>query len=171
VGLIGLVKSFARALRRDANVSDVQVDPGGGPVVTAEHFADPGDDSFPLNTDYCAGVPSTRQGNVMAVGYLDPINAPKALKGDKRIYARDPVTRLSIVEAWLHNDGSAEITNANGFFKLQADGTVNINGVTIDPTGAVAIPTSLTVAGKQIAGHNHDINSGSSAPGPTGGNN
>ena len=107
----------------------------------------------------------------MNVGYLDPVNTPKALEGDKRTYARDPVTGLFVSEVWQHNDGAVDIVNALGFIKLLANGTVDLNGVTIDPAGAVVIPTSLTVAGKELAGHDHNITGGSSAPGPTGANN
>ena len=57
-----------------------------------------------------------------------------------------------------------------------APGGFDLNGFTIDASGAAASPASLTAPsvladGKELAGHDHAINSGSSAPGPTGANN
>lgn len=173
MGLVALVKSFIHTLRKEANVSDVQIDTGGGAVVTAEHFADSGDDSFPLITDYCAGVSSTRQGNILNVGYLDPLNTPKSILGDKRIYARDPATGACVGEIWLHNDGAIDIVNASGFIKLLVNGTVNMNGATIDATGAIVSPVSISAPsvianGKELAEHTHPAGT---PPGATGVNN
>lgn len=188
MGRVAALLEFVRALRGDVKVSDVKVDRGGGDNRTLEHFADSGDDSFPLPTDYVASVDQTGTGRESAVGYLDPLNEQKSTVGDKRIYARDPETGAQVVEVWLKSDGTAVtenangsatlapdgshvLTNANGSIVLQVDGTVNINGVTIDKDGNVVIPTSLTLAGKEIAGHDHGITGGSSAPGPTEANN
>jgi len=187
MGRIAKLLSFVRSLAGDAKVSDVKVNPGGGANVTAQHFSTPGDDSHPMPGDYVATVPVQRTGSEVAVGYLDPLNEPKALSGDKRIYARD-ADGVVIVEVWLKNDGTALTSNANGSstlspdgsqkgvnangsFELQANGNFVVNGVTIDTSGNVTIPTSLTLGGKEIAGHDHAIDSGSSAPGPTGPNN
>ncbi len=45
--------------------------------------------------------------------------------------------------------------NANGAFQLNAAGQFSANGVTIDGSGNMVVPTSLMLAGKQIAGHHH----------------
>lgn len=171
MGRVAAVLEFVRALRGPVKVSDVKVDYGGGDIRTPEHFADAGDDSFPLPTDFVVTVAQAGTGRESAVGYLDPLNEQKSTAGDKRIYARDPETGAQVVEVWLKSDGSATLANALGSIVLQVDGTVNINGVTIDKDGNVVIPTSLMLAGKEIAGHDHDIAGGSSAPGPTGANN
>lgn len=171
MGRVAAVLEFVRALRGAVKVSDVKVDYGGGDIRTPEHFADAGDDSFPLPTDFVVTVAQAGTGRESAVGYLDPLNEQKSTAGDKRIYARDPETGAQVVEVWLKSDGSATLANALGSIVLQVDGTVNINGVTIDKDGNVVIPTSLMLAGKEIAGHDHDIAGGSSAPGPTGANN
>lgn len=71
----------------------------------------------------------------------------------------------------LEDSGSYTLTNGSGTVSMASGGTVDINGVTFSPGGVVTIPASLLLAGKEIAGHDHNINSGSSAPGPTGGNN
>jgi len=187
VGRIAKILSFIRVQRNGAKISDVKADPGGGANITAEHFSAPGDDSQPMPGDYVALNADSGSGRESALGYLDPLNPPVALKGDKRIYARDADGAV-IVEVWLKNTGEATTkngsgsvtlgptgsilgTNNNGSFELQAAGDFLVNGVRIDINGAVTIPDSLTLDGKEIAGHDHDIASGSSAPGPTEGNN
>ena len=188
MGRIATILSFVRAVANGAKVSDVKVDPGGGAIITAQHFSAPGDDSHPLTTDYVATLDVERTGSEAAVGYVDPLNTPKALEGDKRIYARDPSDGSVIVEVWLKNDGTALTANDNGSFELSPDGSIKgsndngsfelqaggnfvVNGVTIDINGNVTVPTSLMLGGKEIAGHTHAITGGSSAPGPTGPNN
>lgn len=189
MGRIARVLSFERVTRNGAKVTDVKVDPGGGAIITAEHFATPGDDSHPLPGDYVFIEDAPGSGRASVIGYLDPLNTPKAQPGDKRIYARDADTGAVVVEVWLQNDGTGTLsndngsavllpdggsiattpngtfetkadgsikgTNSSGSFELQAGGDFVVNGVTIDKTGNVTIPTSLTLAGKEIAGHDH----------------
>lgn len=94
-------------------------------------------------------------------------------------FTLDPDGTQSMVTA----DGSFTLTplgeivgeNNNGDFTLQSNGTMNINTATIDPNGniiatSVSAP-SIVANSKELAGHDHAINSGSSAPGPTGPNN
>ena len=171
MGRIAKLLSFVRATRNGAKVSDAKVDPGGGSNITAEHFAAPGDDSHPLPGDYVALNTDSGSGRESAIGYLDALNAPKALPGDKRIYARGENGAL-IVEVWLKNTGEATIlnasgsvtlnasgaikgSNASGYFELRAGGDFAVNGVIIDASGAVTIPNSLKLAGKEIAAHDH----------------
>lgn len=132
MGWVARVLSFARvADRNGAKVSDVQIDTGGGPNLTVEHFASPGDDSYPLDTDYATGHAVQQTGREAVVGYVDPKNTPKALKGDKRIYARDSSTGATVVEVWLKNDGEALTSNDNGSIKLRPDG----GAITTTPNG------------------------------------
>jgi hypothetical protein len=199
MGRIAKVLSFVRAIRNEAKLSDVKVDPGGGPNVTAEHFAAAGDDSHPVPGDYVALNSDSGSGRESAIGYLDAINEPKALAGDKRIYARD-ADGVLIVEIWLKNTGEATILNANGSvtlrpdggtvtttpkstfdadadgsiagtngsgsFELAAGGDFLVNGVTIDTSGNITSPatitapnvagdTSVTAAGKELVDHAH----------------
>ena len=121
MGRIAKLLSFVRVTQNTAKVSDVKVDPGGGPNVTAEHFTAAGDDSHPLPGDYVALNTDSGSGRESAIGYLDPLNEPKALAGDKRIYARD-ANGVLIVEVWLKNTGEATIFNANGSITLRPDG-------------------------------------------------
>ncbi len=163
MGLIAIVKSFTRAVRNGARLSDVKVDPGGGANITGEHFADPGDDSHPLTTDYALLVKTRQSGGLAPSGYADPVNTPKAAAGEKRIYGRDPSTGLVVNEVWLKADSSVIISNALGAIELKADGSVDINGAVISPLGAIQ-----TALGRDLDTHVHPITSGSSAPGPTG---
>lgn len=209
---IGKVLSFLRLDANGAKVSDVKLDEGGGDNRTARHFAPAGDDSFPLATDYTLQGDTPGEGRKAVLGYADPLNTPKALEGDRRIYARDPATGATIVEVWLKNDGTALVSNDNGSIKLRpdggsvattpastfdakADGSIKgdngagsfeletggdfvVNGARIDTAGNITTPTtivatglissavsvaapamlaatSLTVAGKEMAGHTH----------------
>lgn len=124
MGWVGRVLSFVRVERNTAKISDIQIDTGGGPNVTAEHFAPPGDDAFPLETDYAVSQSVQQTGRVAAVGYVDPLNTPKALEGEKRIYGRDKDTGAVVVEVWLKNNGEAIISNDNGSVVLRPDGGV-----------------------------------------------
>lgn len=186
MGRIGKILSFLRTTRNDAQIGDVKLEQGGGVIVTAEHFAPAGDDSQPLPNDYALTMPVQQAGRVAALGYVDPASAPKAQAGDKRVYSRDG-SGTPVAELWLKNDGSVTVANdngsvvlsadgsilgqnASGTFELQAGGDFVVNGVTIAADGSVTIPASLSLAGLEIAGHTHAINSGSSAPGPTGPN-
>ena len=47
----------------------------------------------------------------------------------------------------LKNDGSVMLENGAGFVRLMADGTVNINGFTVDPSGNVVSPANMAVKG------------------------
>ena len=168
MGRVGKILSFVRA----AISSDVKVDRGGQDTRTPQHFSDIGDDSFPLAGDFTQLVGQAGSGRDSVVGYVDPKNAQKAAAGEKRIYARDADSGAEVIEMWLKNDGSAVVSNAEGeltlkpdgaikganaagAFELLANGSINLNGVIISPTGVVTIPTSLVLAGKEIAGHNH----------------
>lgn len=77
--------------------------------------------------------------------------------------------------------GSIRGENPSGFFELQDDGTVNINGATIDPAGNIETPanitaggtisaptiaadSSMTAAGKELVGHTHPAGSPNTGP-------
>lgn len=188
MGSIARVLSFTRTTRPNGvKVSDVKSDPGGGLNLTSPHFSGPGDDSHPLEGDLAILTESVRGGGRAVVGYVDPKLEPVAQPGEKRIYARDS-SGAAIVEVWLKADGEVTLLNANGSFTLGADGSqlgqnsngsfeleaggdVVINGVRITPAGKITGVTELEVDGKELKDHNHNITSGSSAPGPTEANN
>ena len=189
MGRIAKTLSFSRIEKNGAKISEVKADLGANLIKTTEHYSSAGDDSFPMVGDYIALNTDSGTGRESAIGYLDPLNEPKALSGDKRIYARDEDGVL-IVEVWLKNTGEAKILNESGSVTLRADGSIKgensngsfelvvggdfvVNNVTIDTAGNVTIPSSLTLDGKEIAGHDHsqDDDSGGNTETDTGPNN
>lgn len=174
MGLMGTIKSFVRSVRNAANISSIKLD-NARIISTADHFADAGDDSFPLIDDYVVLVDIEGTGQNAAIGYADTKNEKKSEAGDKRIYGRNS-DGDEVNEVWLKNDGSVILQNENGKFELESGGNVVINGVTIDTDGNISTAGGITaknalINSKELDGHNHPINSGSSAPGPTGPNN
>lgn len=167
MGRIGRVLSFTRRVLNGVNFSDVKFDTGGGNIHTGEHFSAPGDDSVPLPNDSLITQEIPRTGGEVPVGYIDSKANQTAQTGEKRIYARDPNTGDAVVSMWLKNDGSAVLANALGSIILGADGTINLNGVIIDPSGNITAGSSLILAGLEIAGHTHTV---TTAPGTTGPN-
>lgn len=146
---LGKLLSFVRGTRGGAKLSDAKLDPGGGPIVTAEHFSAPGDDAHPLPGDYVISVDIQRSGGSAVVGYLDPKNDQKAAAGEKRIYARDG-NGSSIVELWLKSTGEVTLINAGGHITLKPSGEVDINGARITPAGDV-----ISATGVSLNSHTH----------------
>jgi hypothetical protein len=147
VGLIGRILSFVRAQRHGAQISDVKTDPGGGPNVTAEHFAPAGDDAHPLPGDYVYGAPSPQRGRYAAVGYVDPANQSKAQPGEKRIYSRSS-SGAQKAETWLKADGTVVSENDMGSTTLAPDGSFEAeNG-----NGSVTLGADGSILGQNAAG-------------------
>ena len=68
---------------------------------------------------------------------------------------------------WLKSDGSCIMANGNGNVQLLANGTVSINGVTIDKDGNITALKSLVLNGKELNNHSHGgVASGGSNTGP-----
>ncbi|MDZ7922708.1 MAG: hypothetical protein U5M23_01325 [Marinagarivorans sp.] len=162
---MGFIAKVLSAIQRE-----VKLDAGGDGILTAQQFATAGDDSRPLANDYAHAVQIRRTGRFSVLGFYDPKNAPRAAAGERIIYSRKAGDGSIAAEVWLKNDNSIILKNGGGSITLTASGAVNINGVIISSAGAVTVPSSIKVAGKELAGHTHAINSGSSAPGPTGPN-
>jgi hypothetical protein len=57
--------------------------------------------------------------------------------------------------AWLKQDGSIFVENGAGFIRLGADGTVNINGVTIDTASLVTTPNDVKAGTISLKTHRH----------------
>lgn len=142
MGLIGRILSFVRTQRNGAQISDVKTDPGGGPNVTAEHFAPAGDDAHPLPDDYVYAARSPQRGRYAAVGYVDTSNASKAQPGEKRIYSRDSGGTQK-AEVWLKADGTVVCENENGRTTLAPDGSFTAES----PAGTL----QLTASGQATA--------------------
>lgn len=149
---LGRLLSFIRGSRNGAKLSDVKLDPGGGPNVTAEHFSAPGDDAHPLPGDYVVGVSIQRSGGSAVVGYMDPKNDQKAAAGEKRIYARDGDGK-SVAEMWLKNDGSIEVTADSDITVTSGsnitinctNATINADSVDLGSSGGTGVITMESV--------------------------
>lgn len=178
MGLIVKVLSFARKLVNGVWSSDVKSDPGGGANITGAHFSAPGDDSFPLKTDFAIAVPIPNSGGFVIVGYADPLNIKKGTEGEKRIYGRDSAgaevneIRLkpdgSILisrgtsEIELKADDSIKLSNGLGAIELKADGSIDMNGAIITVAGDV-----ISSTGKSLSTHIHSgVTAGSDVSGP-----
>jgi hypothetical protein len=188
MGLVGKVLEFTRTERNAAKVSDVKTDPGGGALLTSDHFQAAGTDSHPMAGDYSALVPTQGTGRYSAVGYVDPKNAQTAALGEYRTYSRK-ADGTQAAQVWLkadgtvltenengshvlNADGSQRLQNASGYINLAADGTVDINGFIITPAGAASSPVSVSapsivVDGKELKDHMHPAGT---PPGNTGTN-
>ena len=196
MGMISRLLAYTRiADRFGAAVSDVKHDPGAGANETGEHFQTANTDAVPLPDDYLVTVNVQRTGGEVVVGFIDPQQQQTAQPGEHRAYSRDAQGQ-QVAHAYLRNDGtvilqndratveikpSGEVNTQNsaGFYKLQDDGTVNINGATIDPSGNITSPgtvsaptvegtSGVTAAGLELAGHDHPAGT---PPGNTGPNN
>jgi len=163
MGLIAIIKSFTRTIRNGSNITDVKCDPGGRPLGTYEHFADPGDDSFPMLEDFVAAMPTQRTGRKIAVGYMDTVNAPKATEGDKRIYARD-VDGVAICEVWLKSSGAVVLSTPNSSAEwtqlggLNIEAAESINAETAESVNLDAAESANIETGKQINLTTNDTN-------------
>lgn len=173
MGRLGIVKIFERIVRGSAEGAEITADPGGGALVRSLHFGSPGDDAPPLRGDYVVLIPGPGSGRTLAVAYADPKNAGEADPGERRVYARG-ATGDVVAVIWLKGDGSIQISNASGEIVLGAAGTIQLNGVTIDPAGNITVPgggsvssPSVVANGKELDGHTHSV---TAAPGTTGPN-
>lgn len=122
VGVIGRVLSSVWRVVGGVSVTDVKMDPGGGPNITAEQFQPAGEDSPPLPSDFGFAAPGPQTGRFAVLGYVDAVNAPQAVPGEKRTYARNEGGE-AVTQIWQKADGTVVIENANGVFELRPDGS------------------------------------------------
>jgi len=170
MGRIAEVLSVERTTTPEgAPVVNVVMDPGGGANVTAEHFADSGDDSPPLAGDFAALEPSAGTGTSRVTGYADTKNASKAKDGEKRLYSRKP-DGTPAAEIWAKADGTVVIQGLLGGGKLElgTDGTFDINGVKITKSGEIKAPGEVSAmtatAAVKLSTHLHPTGMGPSGP-------
>lgn len=120
---------------------------------SSAYFQPSGEDSPPLNGDLLALVKGTREGQTLAVGVIDHKNKGLAKQGEKYLYCRN--TSGEIV-AFVHmkNDGSIELNNG-GKITLQTNGSINLNGLTIDVNGNLSTLGDVTSKTVTLATHTH----------------
>ena len=62
-------------------------------------------------------------------------------------YTQDSLTSTNgTITSTLNTDGSGEISNGSGFIKLEIDGSINLNGVIINPAGTITQPAGQTLS-------------------------
>lgn len=133
-----------------ARFSDVEVDPGGGPIVKAQHASPAGDDSHPLASDYAVVVELPRTGGSVVLGYIDSFTAPEAEPGGKRIYSRAEGEGV-VASIYLAPSGTITLQNAAGARAvLNDDGTIVVNDVVFEG-GNVLVPGNV-IAKNYIVG-------------------
>ena len=153
MGHIAKVISAERSEANGAKITDIKADPGGEAIATAQLFSQAGDDSLPVGGDYALFV-QLPGGSFACVGNIDIKNKQTAKSGDRRFYSRNS-DGDQMSEVWLKNDGEVLLGNENGFIKIQPDGTVNINGSTIDKDGKMTVPESFVLKGVELSQHKH----------------
>lgn len=122
MGLIATIKQVLRQ-QRTVPVDDIEADIGGGDLVTSENFAPIGEDAVPLPGDQVFTVPRSGQGRDVAVGFIDPKAEQLAQGGERRLYSRDGAG-AKVAQIWLKQDGSITLSNDNGSFTLNANGSM-----------------------------------------------
>jgi hypothetical protein len=169
--MIGEVLSVERDTEEGAHVTNVIVDTGGGSNLTAEYFPNPGDDSPPCVGDMVTLGESEGAGSMAVTGANDARNPGKAAGGERRLYARDE-HGTPVAELWLKADGSGEITGLKCGWKIAmgTDGSITLNGVTIDKDSNIKAPGEVTAMsagpGVKLSTHLHPTSMGPSG-GPT----
>lgn len=176
MGVLGVVQGIERVTRKGtraaaAFITHVIAKEGGRNNRTWRHTAPPGVDSAPMPSDYVFGVETDGgSGNARAVGYTDPLKADITNPGEIAIYGRDASTRVLNGFLWfkddgeflliafeggqtiqLEPDGATTVRNLNGILKILPDGTFDINGATIGPTGTI-----IDGGGTVLATHHHE---------------
>jgi hypothetical protein len=169
----GIVQFFERSVKDGVPVVDVQVDTGGGRLLTIDHEGSSGSDCPPLAGDYAAISAATGAGAARSAGYTDPKNAGKALGGEHRSYARDPQTGEAVCEVWLKGPGRVVITalKAGADIELStkpSGGVIDLNGVKIDANGNITTPGEVTAklgsTPVKLTTHQHPTGVGPSGP-------
>ena len=92
-----------------------------------------------------------RQRGAAAVGYLDPKANQTAGAGEKRIYSRDG-SGAQVAQVWLKADGTVVVNNSTGMITMAPAGTINLNGVEIDPSGNITGPGDATFSNGAVTG-------------------
>lgn len=161
MGLTAQVAQWLRSAVRGAEVPEVRIEPTAGAPRTCESYGPAGVDSAPLAGDTAIAIPAEGVGRLVVVGYLDTRQAGTAQPGEYRAYARNSGGEVQ-AEIVLHADGAIEIASIAG-------ASVTINGVTIDASGNISAPGTVTaLAGTPaqvgLSTHIHPTPAGPSSP-------
>jgi hypothetical protein len=146
MGLISIVRQFARTVVEGAYRTYVTHDPGYPDTNEAYVFGPSGEDSPPLPEDSVYLGDSPGAGRENALGYMDTRNEGVAEPGEKRMYARDPDGAI-VATIWMQGDGTIFLSNGNGSIEMAPSGDVTINGVTIDTSGNISTDGDIDAGG------------------------
>ena len=133
MGRLGFVINVEPNTEDGEDIRDVKVDLGGGEDLRIPLLLPPGIDAVPLPGDYVATISNPGDSGESAVAFADGRVASLAEGGEIRLAGRT-ADHVVVSEVWLYGDGSVRVGNDNGFFKLESDGRVNVNGnLTVEP--------------------------------------
>lgn len=142
---------------------EVTVDLGGGDLVTAEHYGDPGVDAPPLPGDEVVVEELDGAGAASATAYQDPKNPGVAIPGEHRTYARD-AAGVIVAEIWAKADGWVAVKT------IKSGAKIDLNGVQIDEQGNMTVPGEITAMAAvpatavKLSTHIHPTGVGPSGP-------
>lgn len=133
MGRIAVAASSQRVIRQGTNVTEVVIEAGDLDDATVDWYGHPGIDAPPMRGDYIVVTRVPGNEDAVAVGAVDPLNAGVAEPGEIYIIARDS-SGAPKAHIRLYADGSIEVSNDNGNFKLDAAGQFSANdNFTVDP--------------------------------------
>lgn len=124
---VAIVIAYAYQPNKEGfRIGSVKCDLGGGRIITASHYASPGENDHPFPGDFCALEPKGT-GGFLAVAFWDPKLQLAALPGEKILMSR---SAPGVPAAKIH---------------MRADGSVVINDtVTISALGAISALGEVT---------------------------
>ncbi len=109
MGAIGRVLRILTTLKRNVSIAQTVTELTAGELNTSDQYGPAGDDSRPLPDDLAFVEPKDGgTGSRAALGYVDPVNPPEAVEGEKRLYSRD-VDGVIAAVVWLKQDGTIAI--------------------------------------------------------------
>ena len=152
MGYYAQLKQSIKRITGSAKTTDIICDVGSGACRQPHLYQPAGDDSQGLPGDFLYIGDAARNSTAAVIGSIDPINEQKSGPGEKRIYARKE-DGTTAVEIWLKADGSVIASNEIGGYVLNADGSVNINGITILANGEITGVTKIN--GIEYMSHTH----------------
>ncbi len=187
MGRIGRVLSYIYGALNGDTVADIKTDLGGGDNRETWHAEPANQTSRPLAQDLVVAVPVPGAGRHVAVAFIDPANPQDIEQGEHKTYARDGEGAV-VCHVYLNAEGTVEVQatrainllNDNGYVNLGSSGEVDINGVIIDTSGNVTLPSgtkleaptvegteSLQGAGVEHIGHTHGFTNADGIPSTT----
>lgn len=145
MGLIATVLEWLRASADGESYREATCDPGDGANLTPQVAFPPGFDAEGLPGDLAVLVEIG--GGKTTVAFVDPKISPLAGAGEVVLFSRSAPGAVA------------------GKIHLKADGTIDLNGVTISTSGEITAPGEITAMGLiPLSTHKHPTGVGPSGP-------